>query len=589
MMLLRILRPSLSFVQSSRFLPGNVKLFSTTIKIEEFDYLNDYVLAVLKECRTNEKPMPWKSITPNLINTLPVSKQNSKRGLNPMQVDLFVVSVLSMENEPKALLDFVVHKKEKNTELSIAPLEQVLKAWNRSLEGITSEADKNIVRNLCYEITERPHENHGTKIKAIGVLARLGDVKEAFEILVNSQLIKFPESKSGVMFTARNLLISALSDYDSYQEIFWEVIESDFFHCETVGGKAVSPSEKSDEKFSAFQTSELQDEVYCAFIEKFKNDQSELEKLFEHFRQFCVFARPPVQNLLLKHFIRGSAVTDRRGLCYNCKERIPSFTFSKEECQDLIQSIMTNVLEKDIYGRSFPQEYANFKEFLNRDLNPEFDVVVDGLNLGFASARSGTWRNNRNDQNDKRALTGQYKIIVDGLIALQERGFKNILLIHRTWLARSREFLRIQNLCSSHFLLDKLSADDPFAIIAALHFGPGTYIVSNDLFRPYLFALDNVSLKNAFIKWQFQHQIMHTSIKGSGGENVIKYKIPPKHEVMISKTKQHWHLPLPPQEKTYVSAGYKFTRKTHLIPDKYLCLSLKSIKDVNNTEKEIES
>ena len=40
--------------------------------------------------------------------------------------------------------------------------------------------------------------------------------------------------------------------------------------------------------------------------------------------------------------------------------------FSKEECQDLIQSIMTNVLEKDIYGRSFPQEYANFKEFLNR-------------------------------------------------------------------------------------------------------------------------------------------------------------------------------------------------------------------------------
>ena len=69
-------------------------------------------------------------------------------------------------------------------------------------------------------------------------------MKEAYEILVNSQLIKFPESKSGVMFTARNLLISALSDYDSYQEIFWEVIESDFFHCETVGGKAVSPSEK---------------------------------------------------------------------------------------------------------------------------------------------------------------------------------------------------------------------------------------------------------------------------------------------------------------------------------------------------------
>ena len=80
----------------------------------------------------------------------------------------------------------------------------------------------------------------------------LGDVKEAYEILVNSQLIN--ESKSGVIITARNLLISALSDYDSYQDIFWEVIESDFFHCETVGGKAVSPSDKVS-KIMSFEES----------------------------------------------------------------------------------------------------------------------------------------------------------------------------------------------------------------------------------------------------------------------------------------------------------------------------------------------
>ena len=78
----------------------------------------------------------------------------------------------------------------------------------------------------------------------------LGDVKEAYEILVNSQLIIFTGSKGGIMYTARNLLISALSDYDSYQDIFWEVIESDFFHCETVGGKAVSPSDKVSKKMS---------------------------------------------------------------------------------------------------------------------------------------------------------------------------------------------------------------------------------------------------------------------------------------------------------------------------------------------------
>lgn len=75
----------------------------------------------------------------------------------------------------------------------------------------------------------------------------LGDVKEAYELLMKTQLKYFTGGgRSGISFTftARNLLIGALSDYDSYQDIFWEVIESDFFHCETVGEKAVSPSDK---------------------------------------------------------------------------------------------------------------------------------------------------------------------------------------------------------------------------------------------------------------------------------------------------------------------------------------------------------
>ena len=90
----------------------------------------------------------------------------------------------------------------------------------------------------------------------------LGDVKEAYEILANTQLIKFTESKSGVMFTARNLLISALSDYDSYQDIFWEVIESDFFHCETVGGKAVTPSEKVSKTMSCEESKYVDVYIY---------------------------------------------------------------------------------------------------------------------------------------------------------------------------------------------------------------------------------------------------------------------------------------------------------------------------------------
>ena len=73
-------------------------------------------------------------------------------------------------------------------------------------------------------------------------------------------------------------------------------------------------------------------------------------------------------------------------------------------------------------------------------MNPEFDVVVDGLNLGFASARSGTWRNNRNDQNDKRALTGQYKVrkISETLDFMEKQIFDGVSILVKTKLLDSK-------------------------------------------------------------------------------------------------------------------------------------------------------
>ena len=41
---------------------------------------------------------------------------------------------------------------------------------------------------------------------------------------------------------AKNFLISALSDYESNKEIFWKIFESEFFHCESIGGVSFSSS-----------------------------------------------------------------------------------------------------------------------------------------------------------------------------------------------------------------------------------------------------------------------------------------------------------------------------------------------------------
>ena len=91
--------------------------------------------------------------------------------------------------------------------------------------------------------------------------------------------------------------------------------------------------------------------------------------------------------------------------------------------------------------------------------------------------------------------------------------------------------------------------------------------------------LENIHLKNNFLKWQFQHQITHHTAKSGREKAIVALKMPPKHDVLACKAGNNWHIPLIPKERTFIAGGFQITRKTHLIPDKYLCLSLKSISD----------
>ena len=146
----------------------------------------------------------------------------------------------------------------------------------------------------------------------------------------------------------------------------------------------------------------------------------------------------------------------------------------------MIEAFSKNLVGEEIYENTEPKEYGNFQAFLKRDLNPKYDVVIDGLNVGFSGTKKSDWNKNSG------FWKGHDQLILNAVEQLKEKGFKHILLIHRHWFQRSKDYLKIKDLCSNHFLLDRTSTDDPFSIIAALHFGPGTYILSNDLFRHWI-------------------------------------------------------------------------------------------------------
>ena len=112
-------------------------------------------------------------------------------------------------------------------------MDLALRVWNRDrpFEGSSNTKDIENVRSICYEFLDRTQDLKASQMKAIGVLATLGDITKADELL--TQL----ENHVKDISTTRNILLYALSDYNSHKDIFWKVIESEYFHCQIVGSK----------------------------------------------------------------------------------------------------------------------------------------------------------------------------------------------------------------------------------------------------------------------------------------------------------------------------------------------------------------
>ena len=127
------------------------------------------------------------------------------------------------------------------TDLPISSYDLVLKSWNRSLNGITEDKDFSDVRKICYEMLEKDHCMKHINIRVFGVLARLGDLKESYELFKKCGETNF---SGHLLISARNILLSALSDYESYKEMFWDILESEFFHCEVIGAVPISSTKK---------------------------------------------------------------------------------------------------------------------------------------------------------------------------------------------------------------------------------------------------------------------------------------------------------------------------------------------------------
>lgn len=240
-----------------------------------------------------------------------------------------------------------------------------------------------------------------------------------------------------------------------------------------------------------------------------------------------------------------------RGICQNCGKQLAPQLPTATEFKQLQDAMLNRVLlSNDVFLKSLPQEVVRFQDLLKKNRN--WDVVIDGLNVAFASGS---------------ASPTSHAQLVSQVVEHFWHEKKKVLVVGRRHMKKwpKREMATIYDRAQL-FLVDNLSQDDPLVLIAALHSGLGTKIVSRDLMRTHVFLLKDKELRSIFRRWQYSHQCFYET-KNNGRIILVKDPLP-----FYPFAQQHhdgsWHLPYEVQSTMPVD---KFS---HLeVPEHWICLT----------------
>ncbi|KAL0125409.1 hypothetical protein PUN28_004499 [Cardiocondyla obscurior] len=212
------------------------------------------------------------------------------------------------------------------------------------------------------------------------------------------------------------------------------------------------------------------------------------------------------------------------GNCQHCGHSLSRITFSEEEFQKLAKSIMDKVIiGSDIYCKTNPKELSRFKTFIE-SIKP-YDVVVDGLNLTYIQKKTGP----------------QLLWLINIIEHFSKLG-KKILVFTRKHQKKLSVFKQVERKASV-FLVDDLSADDPYMLYATMASGINTMYISSDFMREHYYSLRDQRLQQTFEKWQSSHQyFIKTSKTG------IRIQEPFNFTLGVQKNNDCWHVPLVNEE-----------------------------------------
>ena len=303
----------------------------------------------------------------------------------------------------------------------------------------------------------------------------------------------------------------------------------------------------------------------------------EMEKLFSYLRTVGRYIGSETQAALLEYYKQSRTRHARhggvnRGTCLACRTELGRREITQEELVMLQEALMEFVIKKkDIYQSTDPRELDKFLRLLAREkkLAP-FDIVIDGLNISL-NGRHNLLLSNREgfERNPHKSYSNNSLNLYATVKHFFDQDCK-VLVIHRAEIRKSPDFDSISKMAKV-VILGKVTQDDPYMILAALHSGSGCRMVTNDHLRQHCVSLAKGSpgLAKLFTEWQVAHQvrITHFSYSGAGNKNKAsraepQFVWPVTHSLVAEQVQPFWHIPIMPKD----------THHGFIIPSAWLCV-----------------
>ena len=465
----------------------------SSFKLEDFQDCRSYLKAVVIDGQLKQRTLQWGQISASLVNTLKMD-ENTRTQVKPKTLDYFVLATLSSIYDPHQTANYFRHLTEQGqdvSKVSLTAIIQAFKCWSRCE---LYKGDKDVIKQVVEDTLKRKRCSSEVKHVACAVLANLGNIDEGMSIWQ-----EMFETTQYDTTNATSIMMAAIRE--DRLDVFWKLCENEHFLIDCVGSQV-----RSNNRARC-------DEVFEAFIEKYHENPEEMEKLFSYFRDRVYFLSLHLVYVI-KDKYKNAYVTLKTKR--NKNEMVPLHSVTKGDCQELADAFEALALSEDkIFKFSSPEEVERFNRVMDKLSKENINCVIDGLNAGLG----GHIKHGRLD-----GRQGKEEHWIKALSWLRSHDY-NILVIHRHWFKKRPEFNTIRDNVSAIHLLDKLSDDDIFSLLAALRFGPDTLLCSNDLYRNYYDKLPTPRLKRLFVNWQLHHKTRFWFAETTRRKNNVSFSV----------------------------------------------------------------